>query len=360
MELVQRIYQIPIPLSGVKVDSARPATSIFKTKKDSPAPAIEQSALELREPFYINAYLIEGNNGNMLVDTGWNSPDAYSALTNELKNYGFTLKDISKIVLTHIHPDHCGLAGKIKQLSGAEISMDEREASLLKSRYVDVDGLIKETYDLLVTNGAPESDATTLSKASLPARELVVPISEYTAIKGGDKIVFEPFEFTVLSTLGHSPGHISLYEPNKKFLFTGDFILPEITPNISLHPQSSPNPLGDYLKSLEEAYELEVNFAFPGHGPAFSGVKQIIEAIVRHHEDRKRAVLKSIEGNTKTAYQVTQEIPWDVDINDGSYSFMSILNRRFAITETLAHLEYLVSQGEAGKTTENNKTVYFA
>ena len=359
MELVQRVYQIPIPLSGVKVDSVHP-TSIFKAKKENLIPAIEQGIVDARSPFHINAYLIEGNDGNMLVDTGWNSPDAYSTITGELKNYGFTLKDISHIVITHIHPDHCGLAGKIKQLSGAEISMDEREAKLLNSRYMDVDELIKETYSLLVANGVPENEADTLSKASLPARELVVPISQYTAVKDTDRIILDPFEFKVLSTPGHSPGHISLYEPNKKFLFTGDCILPEITPNISFHPQSGVNPLGDYLRSLEALYDLEISFAFPGHGPAFSGAKQIIEAIVRHHEDRKKAVLKAIEGNTKTAYQVTQEIPWMVDINDGSYSFLNVLNRRFAITETMAHLEYLLNEGMAGKSIENNMTVYFA
>jgi glyoxylase-like metal-dependent hydrolase (beta-lactamase superfamily II) len=357
MELIQRIYQIPIPLSGIKENTAD--STAFKTNRDKFIPPVEHNINDQLSEFYINAYLIEVTEGNMLIDPGWNTSDAYGVITSELKNYGFTLKDITRIVITHIHPDHCGLAGKIKQLSGAEILVNELEVSMLSSRYVDVDELIKETLAMLLVNGVPDKEASTLSKASLPARELVVPIPEYTAIKTGDVISFDPFEFTVLVTPGHSPGHVCLYEPRKKFLFSGDCVLPEITPNISIHPQSGTNPLGDYFKSLEQIYNLEINFAFPGHGPAFSGIRQIIDAIMRHHKERNGAILKAIEGNTKTAYQVTQEIPWDIDINEG-YSFMNVLNRRFAIMETMAHLEYLFIEGEAGKSTENNKTVYFA
>lgn len=357
MELIQHIYQIPIPLSGVV--SNKRDSSTATVKKDNYKPAFGPDTEEPLSSMYINAYLIEGTDGNMLIDPGWNTPDAYSVVTGELKNYGFTLKDISKIVITHIHPDHCGLAGKIRQLSGAEIYINELEASMLSSRYMEVDELIKDTLVLLLANGVPDKEAATLSKASLPARQLVVPIPEYHAVENGDTISFDPFDFTVLSTPGHSPGHICLYEPRRKYLFTGDFILPEITPNISLHPQSGDNPLGDYLKSLEEVHDLEINFAFPGHGPAFSGARQIIEAIQRHHKERNAAIIRAIQGNTKTAYEVTQEIPWVIDINEG-YSFMNILNRRFAITETMAHLEYLFHEGEAGKSIENNKTVYFA
>ena len=357
MELIQHIYQIPIPLTGV-VTNKQNSTEV-KVNKNRQSPAFGSNTEEPLSSMYINAYLIEGAEGNMLIDPGWNTPDAYGVITNELKNYGFTLKDITHIVVTHIHPDHCGLAGKIKQFSGADIYINEMEASMLSSRYMEVDELIKDTLVLLLANGVPEKEASTLSKASLPARQLVVPMPEYNAVDNGDTIPFAPFEFTVLATPGHSPGHISLYEPRKKFLFTGDFILPEITPNISLHPQSGENPLKDYLKALEEVHELEINFAFPGHGPAFSGIKQIIEAIQRHHKERNAAILHAVQGNTKTAYQVTQEIPWVIDINEG-YSFMNILNRRFAITETMAHLEYLFNEGEVGKSIENNQTVYFA
>jgi glyoxylase-like metal-dependent hydrolase (beta-lactamase superfamily II) len=357
MELLQHIYQIPISLSGVTSNKQDP--TVVNIREENRSPSTVNKDDEPLSSMYINAYLVEGTKGNMLIDPGWNTPDAYSVITNELKHYGFTLKDITHIVITHIHPDHCGLAGKIRQLSGAEIYINEMEASMLSSRYMEVDELIKDTLALLLANGVPDKEAVTLSKASLPARQLVAPMPEYNAVDNGDTISFDPFEFTVISTPGHSPGHISLYEPRKKFLFTGDFILPEITPNISLHPQSGDNPLKDYLESLEEVHDMEINFGFPGHGPAFSGIKPIIEAIQRHHKERNAAIIRAIQGNTKTAYQVTQEIPWVIDINEG-YSFMNILNRRFAITETMAHLEYLFHEGEAGKTIENNQTVYFA
>jgi glyoxylase-like metal-dependent hydrolase (beta-lactamase superfamily II) len=358
MELIQHVYQIKVPLTGLKFETETPTP--FKTRKENFISVIEQGIIESMPPSHVNAYIIEGNKGNLIIDTGWNTPEAYSVLSSEMKKFGFGIKDITHVVVTHIHPDHCGLAGKIKQLSNAYFAMSELEAGLMHSRYVDVDELIAKTQQLFVSNGVPHPEATNMSKASLPAKSLVVVVSPDTTLKSGDILSFEPYEFTVLETPGHSPGHIILYEPHRKWLFTGDTILPEITPNISFHPQSGQDPLGDYFHSLEEIYKLDVNFAFPGHGPAFSGVKQIIEGIMRHHQERKRDIIKIIENNTKSAYQITQEIPWMVDIKDKSFTFMNTLNKRFAVSETIAHLEYLVKNDEAGKSVENGISMYSA
>ena len=103
MELFKGINQIKLPLSKAGLDS-------------------------------VNVYIIEGKDGNLMIDTGWNTPEAFNALAQEMKTSGFAMKDITNIVVTHLHPDHLGLAGKIAELSGASISVSEIENNLLDSR----------------------------------------------------------------------------------------------------------------------------------------------------------------------------------------------------------------------------------
>jgi glyoxylase-like metal-dependent hydrolase (beta-lactamase superfamily II) len=140
-------------------------------------------------------------------------------------------------------------------------------------------------------------------------------------------------------------------------LFAGDHILPEITSHIGLHPQSGQDPLGTYLNSLKELMNLEVNLVFPGHGPAFSGLRQRIEAILNHHEKRKSEILKAIHDDMKTAYQVATEIQWMTDDNGLDFHDLDVRNRRLALMETLAHLEFLKKQDKSKRATTDG--VYF-
>jgi len=358
MEVVKGVYQIKIPLSErlSHDDDARP----IKASKDKLVDAIEQNILGPRSVSYVNVYLIEGNKENLLIDTGWDTPDAFSALNKEFKNYGFTFKDISQIVITHFHPDHYGLAGKLKQICGGKIALSKVEADLLDSRYINPDELLKEIRRFLLAHGVPKKEVTKLSEVSMPAQKLVTPTKPDILLKTGKKIVVDPFEFKVLLTPGHSPGHICLYEPNRKLLFTGDHILPDITPHVGLHPQSGENPLGGYLSSLQELLKLEVNLAFPGHGASFSGVRQIGENLLRHHEQRRAAILKALQEDMKSGYQIAMELPWRSDIKPISFEALHVFDQRLAIMETLAHIESLCKDGKVQKIEQDGAILYFA
>jgi len=329
MEIVQGVHQIKLPLPGGTLD-------------------------------HVNVYLVEGDEGNLLIDAGWNTPEAFSTLKEELRTKGFEFKDISQIVITHLHPDHYGLAGKIRELSGAKIALSEIETHMLNSRYVDVTLLLSGVTRLLRSNGVPESELSQLSEASLPAREFVIPASPDVKLKAGRKVSVGLFEFEVLSTPGHSPGHICLYEPKRKLLFTGDHILPDITPNVGLHPQSGGNPLGDYLNSLRDLKKLEVTFAFPGHGSVFNGLKLKIEDLFYHHEQRKSAIVKVVQGEMKTAYEIAKEIPWVPGADDVSFQDLLAFDKRLAVLETLAHLQLLISEDKVKKAAQDGTNFYSA
>jgi glyoxylase-like metal-dependent hydrolase (beta-lactamase superfamily II) len=356
MEIVQHVYQIKLPFAIPKEEPRAATPPFFKSKMQ--APPTSNTDIFPRPVPDANVYMIEGPEGNVLIDTGGNTTDAYNSLGAGLKEYGFTVKDIKQIVITHAHPDHTGLAAKIAAFSGASIYINQAEAEDLRSRYEKYDEMIAESLKVLKSSGVPPAEALQLNHM-LP-REFMMPVNATSYLKEGDKIEFDPFEFTVIETPGHSTCHICLYEPRKKFLFSGDTVLPEITPNIGYAPQFDRDMLGEFIKSLEKLYNLEVNLVFPGHGPAFSGVRQLIEALVRHHEDRERIMKRTLEGASKTPYQLAQEVAWNVDVKDGKFEYMSVLDRRLAITETVAHLEHMVNNKEIGKMEENGVNVYFA
>lgn len=329
MELFKGINQIKVPLPKAGLDS-------------------------------INVYIIEGVSGNLMIDTGWNTAESFNELAKEMKASGFAMKDITQIVVTHVHPDHFGLAGKIADLTGASVMISEIENNLLDSRYLHPENLLKQLYSFLKANGVPDYELKMLSEASMSILKNVAPTVQVKLLKHGDHVTLEPYDFEVLLTPGHSPGHICLYEQNKKYLFSGDHVLSEVTPNISYHPQSGENPLGDYINSLNMVSELEVSFVFPGHGAVFSGLGPKIDAILGHHNERMINIQKVMGVEMKSAYDVAKEIPWIIDGQAIPYNKLDPIDRRLAVLETLAHLQYLVAENKGKKTSQGDITVYWA
>ncbi len=309
-------------------------------------------------PEHTNVYVVEGSEGNILIDSGWDSTESLWALREGLTNDRLKLRDIKKIVITHIHPDHYGLASKIKQLCGAKIAMHRIEAELINSRYKDFDRLLKETEEELRRNGVPQAELPQLKDASLWMNQFVTPDSPDVTLDSGDIISNGSFEIEVLWTPGHSPGHICLYEPTKKLLFSGDHILYDTTPHIGFHPQSGDNPLGDYISSLEKLKRRSVNFILPGHGPAFNGLKLRIGGILYHHEQRKRNIMNALSDGLKTAYQIAEGIPWMPDQGGVAFRDLASWDRRLAVMETIAHLKLLAAEDKVGNIDTDSASLY--
>lgn len=328
MEVVRGVHQIEVPLAGT----------------------------DLKE---VNCYLVEGDDDrHLLIDTGWDRPEAFTALLEGLRQYRMGFSNIGWIYLTHVHADHYGQAGKIKQLSNAEIAMHQAEAALIESRYVNNDILMQQMNQMLQRNGVPDSATPEMAKVSTPIRPYVVPTGPDKVLKGGETFTVGSFEFEVINTPGHSPGHICLYEKTKKMLFSGDQVLLEITPNISFHPQSGENPLKDFLDSLERLAGLDVNFVFPGHGPVFSGLRQRIGQIVYHHEQRQLYVKSAARDELKTAWDIANSLQWGSNHNV-PLSKLALLHQRLAVMETIAHLQYLVLEDKAKRVVEGEIIKYY-
>jgi len=289
----------------------------------------------------INTYLIEDKKGFTIVDPGWNTDEAFSTLHNALIKSGHNFQSIKQIVITHVHPDHYGMAGRIRELSGATIAMHHIEKDFIEPRYVKMDQLLYQTDRFMLANGVPEDEMTELRDASLDVINYVVPAQPDIALHNGDTITAGVFKFQVIWTPGHSSGHICLYDAEKKLLIAGDHILPRITPNVSVNPQSIENPLGRYLQSLEEIKRLDIDLTLPGHDEPFHNLNIRINEIAHHHFIRNLEILEVIAFSPQSAYQIAKKITWGA--NAGSWERLPPFHKRMAVFETLAHLEMMAA-----------------
>jgi glyoxylase-like metal-dependent hydrolase (beta-lactamase superfamily II) len=302
---------------------------------------------------YINSYLLTSSEGCILIDSGWNSKDAFETLKKGIADAGVSLGDIKHLIVTHIHPDHYGLVGRLQNLTNADLILHDIERQLLDSRYVNYDELLAASEGWLRINGVPPDALSTLPRASLDILGLVSVSLPNHPVYGGEHIILGDISLEVLWTPGHSPGHICLYDRERKILFSGDHVLEKITPNVSMNIQAQSNPLVDYQNSLRQLRGLSVDLVLPGHGDPFIDLEGRIDSILEHHTERLREVLSLCTPGPITAYEVARKTTWFRTWNE-----LPLFSQRTAVTETLAHLELLLSRGSLQKTTQDGTFFY--
>ncbi len=305
---------------------------------------------------FINAYLVKTSDGCILVDAGWNTQEAYEALAGQLAAMGVGFGDLHYIVITHAHPDHYGLVGRLVPQTSARLVIHEIEKSFLEPRYLHSDGLLTEMDHWLRINGVPADVRPMMSRGSMEVLGLVAVAMPDQIVSGGEHLQLGDFDFEILWTPGHSRGHICLYEPNRRVLISGDHVLPKTTPNVSMHMQSGGNPLADYLAALDRVAELPVDLVLPSHGDPFTDLPGRVAAIKEHHERRKAEMLAALADGPRTAYQVASVISWST--GGLPWEKLQPFLRRMAVTETLAHLELFFAQGSIGKTLKDGIVYY--
>ncbi len=289
---------------------------------------------------YVLVYMFETDRGPYLVDAGWNTDDAYNTLVAGLAHAQMDVADVRGVMVTHIHPDHYGLAGRVREASGAWVALHPADAALIRGEYDEPEDLVSQIGAMLRRNGAPANEIEGLQQASMPIRSRVIAVSPDVLIEDGDKPEVPGWDLRAIWTPGHSPGHLCFYEPTNRLMLSGDHVLPRITPNISFHPQAGPDPLGDFLNSLDKVAAYETDEVLPAHEHRFVDLRARVSGLHAHHEARFEEVAHAIsEGVTTTwglAARMTWSRPWDQIVG-----FM----RRAAVGETMAHLRYLERLG---------------
>ncbi|WP_449539000.1 MBL fold metallo-hydrolase [Ferdinandcohnia sp. Marseille-Q9671] len=286
---------------------------------------------------YVYCYLFKQNDGYVMIDVGLNYRAARDAWQEVFDSLGIVPKDIHTIYLTHFHPDHSGLAGWMQQLTGADLYMHEIDAEMLHRVFGENSLQTKRVKEMVVQHGVPEnlSDAIIDHMENLNRSVLPLPVMKPI----GDTIEFGERQWSVIHTPGHSAGHVCFYQKEEGILIGGDHILEKITPNISVWPGASQHPLHEYIDSLRKVKTHPIRKIYSAHNLPVLNVNQRVDEILEHHDER----LSYIESLAihKTAYQIARVLFAHKDLTPHQW--------RFAIAETIAHLNYLEREGRITK-----------
>jgi len=304
---------------------------------------VATGVFELRLPIpfedgLVNVFLFPAGNEVDLLDCGMNFDESLDLIRRALEQLGATR--VRRLVITHIHPDHYGAAGTLAGDGGADLYMHRLEVPLVRPRYVELDHLVAEVKKYLLVNGVPHDEAGVLSNSQRALSEVVKPADPAVQFDGAELIEMGGHVLRVEWTPGHSPGHICLHDRAAGLLFAGDDILPDLSPNIGLHPQSTPDPLHDYLSGLQRMAALDPHLVLPAHGRPFTTVKQRVEQLATHHARRFDQVLEILGREEKSGWQVALDL-WGPRDN--------LYEKRLALQEGLAHLQALAVDGRVTK-----------
>ncbi len=315
------------------------------------APGLYRLSLPLPMPSLksLNSYLLVFDEGAVLVDAGLGRK-GLETLKGQLSQLGLRLSDLTSVVVTHFHIDHIGLAFKLKEEAGAEVMLSAVEWELIQELCQDPKDFLTALREELRADGVPEGLLSTMltshpmlmSPESFLELEVDVPLKDRDAIRAGDR------SLQVLLTPGHSPGHLCLYETREKLLFSGDHVLPDITPNITGVPGREGNALKDYLRSLERVEALEAKLVLPGHRSVFSDLGKRVEELRAHHERRLAEVLRALARGPATVYEIASKLSWDVPYPD--WDTFPPYEKFFAVGEAKAHVKFLVERGQVEET----------
>ena len=305
---------------------------------------IVRGVFELRLPIpfedgLVNCFLFADGQEVDLLDCGMNSEESVEMIREAVKHVGGTR--LRRLMVTHIHPDHYGAAGVFAGEGRADLFIHRLEVPLVHPRYVELEHLVTEVRKYLLVNGAPSDEAEILSNSQRALSEVVKTAEPSVQLDGSETVKMGRRSLHVEWTPGHSPGHICLYDPESKVLFAGDHILPDLSPNIGLHPQSTPDPLHDYLDGLKRMAVLEPVLILPAHGRPFSDAPARVEVLISHHKRRLDRIMEIVGHTEKTAWQVAVEL-WGPR--------EQLYEKRLALQEGLAHLQALAVEGRLSKT----------
>ncbi|MHB8124991.1 MAG: MBL fold metallo-hydrolase [Desulfitobacteriaceae bacterium] len=297
--------------------------------------------VKLSLPFrlnHVNCYAIKGTDGWSIVDAGLSKESTYEGWLQFFEEQAIKPLDIKGIYVTHFHPDHYGCSGWLQNYSGAPVYMGAIDAERVNRYWKNGDYILGAMGTLFRENGMPEE----VIKEAIDSLANMIPYTnpqaDLTTLQPGQFVTLGDHEYQVILTPGHSDGHICLFNMDHGVLISGDHLLPEITSNISLWPQPDVelNPLENFLHAIDSLRSLNCKFALPAHGKLFLNIEERINQLEIHHQERLE-LMKNCAGSGATAYQVCRQV-FTQDL-----SFHEI---RFALTETLAHLVYLLYSGE--------------
>lgn len=285
----------------------------------------------------LNCYLIKGKDRILVVDSGFDTKESEDLFFQGLEEIGAEIGK-TDMLITHLHADHSGLAFKFQQKYKGNLYASECDLKFMNRMHEDLYN--KQFMPILKLIGIDDGEEFFETHPGLVycMKERISPI----LVKEGDVIDLGNFKFEVVEVPGHTPGHVALYERDKKIFFGGDHILNKITPNISFWGFEFPDILGTYINSLYKIYNLDIKLVFSAHRNIVEDPKLRINQLLKHYHDRNEEVLQILRTEAKemTSVEMARKMHWD--FRAPNFDAFPNNQKWFAGGEALANLEHLV------------------
>jgi glyoxylase-like metal-dependent hydrolase (beta-lactamase superfamily II) len=282
----------------------------------------------------VNSYIFKAPDRNLIIDTGMNRQECLDAMRAGLKELDIDLS-VTDLFITHMHADHSGLISHLATET-SKVFCSQIDAEIINFKADWTDMLVFASR-----SGFPDDeDAIALHPGfKYRAQDLI----NFTIVDEGDCINIGDYSFKCVSTPGHTPGHLCLYEEDKKILISGDHILGRITPNISLFADDH-SPLNQYLDSLTKIYAMDIDLVLPAHRRIFNDCQGRIDELRQHHYKRASAIKSVLQKGPQNAFRIASQMKWDLSYEH--WDQFPITQKWFATGEVIAHLKYLEHLGQ--------------
>jgi glyoxylase-like metal-dependent hydrolase (beta-lactamase superfamily II) len=290
---------------------------------------------------YTNCYLVIGDDRRaLIIDPGWNSDNGYDQLVTGLSTAGIDATAIAGIVVTHLHPDHIGMAKRLADETGAWVAMHREDLKALRRFPADPDEAYSTDRNWLSALGVPEDQMDSLVTSHRITRDLQRISDCMYPLDDGELLPFNGRTIRVVFTPGHTAGHICVADESSGLLFTGDHVLPRITPNVSLTAlDTGRDPLAEYNQSLKRVQAWDAFDVCPAHEYRFFGLTNRVMQLMAHHAERADEIVAAVASYPgATAWEIASRISWSHGWNS-----LNGINLRSALGETIAHLHFLAN-----------------
>jgi glyoxylase-like metal-dependent hydrolase (beta-lactamase superfamily II) len=297
----------------------------------------------------VNVYALVGPDGLVVVDTGWAVQEGRDALAAGLALLGADLADITRFLVTHVHRDHYTLGVQLRKEFGMPVSLGDGErATLAATTRADYHDMALHV-GYMRRLGAASLAEQLRAEAEFDGPELWELPDDW--LNGGDVVQVNGRALDVVATPGHTHGHVVFHDAGGALLFAGDHVLPTITPSVGFEGVLYPNPLGDYLGSLEVVRRRDDAMLLPAHGPVGPSVHQRVDELLHHHSIRLAQTAAAVRAGASTAHEVAGQLRWTR--YERMLGELNPFNQMLAVAETNAHLLLLDAQGVIGTSVQD-------